>query len=116
MPGDFGAFITKYPRIVLIRLFSADMKFKLFSIRDILRASSIKMSSDLTSWERGQLKELERTGRKGYFKNGKLQVLSERESNNSRNGRSYLKASRTLEATPMDSHDNTMAGNPGANK
>ncbi|KAH3795533.1 hypothetical protein DPMN_149088 [Dreissena polymorpha] len=57
-------------------------KFKLFKYRDMLRAKGIRISNDLSYLQRQQLKEVNKKGLVGYFKNGEL--CTKRKSDNSR--------------------------------
>ena len=63
------------------------MKKLVINARDNLRKKGIRVSNDLTYMQREQLKTLNREGRAGYFKNGKLFVRPPKTSQyNEQNG------------------------------
>ncbi|XP_045215621.2 uncharacterized protein LOC123565929 [Mercenaria mercenaria] len=94
---SLGSFDGDQPRMVLIKFATFDIKFKLFSVRNKLRANEIRISNDLTNYERGKLNELKRQGKKGYFLNGKLNILPERQEHTEIKTRVYRKAGRRVE-------------------
>lgn len=73
-----GAINPKHFRMVIVKLSKLKHKLSVFSVREVLRQSNIKVASVLSSLERKQLKELKESGRNGYFKNGVLKVLDKR--------------------------------------
>ena len=89
-----GITLSSQPRMVLVKFKSMENKIKLFGVRDVLRSKGIRISNDLTSQERSALKELKRKGKRGYFKNGSLQIVDNRERNVEHNTRVIKRAAR----------------------
>ncbi|KAL4234829.1 hypothetical protein ACF0H5_006470 [Mactra antiquata] len=74
--GNKGNFKS---RMVLVKFKSFDIKSAIFGARDSLRGKGLRVSSDLTTYQRSELRKLSKSGRKGYFKNGRLVVLPNEE-------------------------------------
>ena len=60
------------PRMTLVTFESHDDKLKLFKYRDSLRSSGIRISDDLSPFQRQQIKDANTKGYIAYFKNGIL--------------------------------------------
>lgn len=91
-----GAIQEDSPRMVLVEFKNLENKLKIFTVREELRKCGIKVSNDLTIWERNQLKEL---GKRGYFKNGELQILPDVEQDASQKSRIFKRAVRKSDAS-----------------
>lgn len=100
-------------RMVLVKFKSFDVKLAIFEARDSVRAKRIKVSSDLTTYQRSELKKLSNSGRKGYFKNGRLVILPTEENQKSIPGPRTFKRQRLGDITEEMEHDTSHE--PGAN-
>ncbi|KAH3839083.1 hypothetical protein DPMN_112505 [Dreissena polymorpha] len=67
-----GKFSPNTPRMVLAKFKTFDIKAALFKIRDQLRVKGIRISSELTQFQRTKVRELHQRGINAYFKNGVL--------------------------------------------
>jgi hypothetical protein len=71
------------PRTVLVKFKDPDIKFSLLSGRDSLREQGIRIANDLTSRQHSILKQLKSKGKRGYFKGGKIHIISPEEEETS---------------------------------
>jgi len=101
-----GSFDDGEPRMVVATFKSFSDKAKLFEWRDKLRENNIRISNDLTYYQRQQLKDLKSRGLRGRFEYGKLVHVPMTSINK---GRVFKRANRQLDtvsangkSTPMD--------------
>ena len=102
------------PRMVIITFQSPDVKFKLFSLRNELRDRQIRVSNDLTFYQRQQLKDLNAKGLSGYFVKGKLVTYRKGNVNGNRRNRVFVHANRpsARNIAPMETvHEEAENGN-----
>jgi len=77
--------------MVIIKFASIFIKSNIFGSRDQLRAKGIRVSNELTKFQRRKLKELSKRGIIGYYRNG---VLYQREATQYPTDRTYAHARR----------------------
>ena len=86
-----GKYNSSKSRMVVVKFANAYSKSKIFASRDQLRAKGIRVSNDLTQFQRQKLKELSQRGIFGYYKNG---ILHQREPKSNTNSRTFVHAKR----------------------
>ena len=86
-----GKYNVSKPRMVIIKFASTIIKSNIFGSRDQLRAKGIRVSNDLTKFQRQKLKELSKRGIIGYYRNG---VLYQRDAKQYPTDRTYVHARR----------------------
>jgi len=77
--------------MVIIKFASTIIRSNIFGSRDQLRAKGIRVSNDLTKFQRQKLKELSKRGIIGYYRDG---VLYQRNAKKYPNDRTYAHAQR----------------------
>ncbi|KAL4231817.1 hypothetical protein ACF0H5_009393 [Mactra antiquata] len=96
--------------LIIIKFRFLDDKFKVYSGRDILRHTGVRVGDDLTFKQRQRLKSAQMTGKKGYFYyyKGELKFRPESnstaEENQNNGGRMMVKARRKMNNSDHHCH------------
>ena len=105
-----GANMNGQPKVTVVKFRNSDIKSKLYTQRDTLRESGIRISDDLTMRQREKLQQLKTSGRTGYFHKGELKVRTEKDDGitNSVKSRMFLNANRRLVPSTIQSENEHM--------